>query len=340
MATDIGADEFSTATTPPAATASAAPAASTTTTYSFAGQTMASITWGSAGTVPTAIDFRYYPGENPPPPLQGNYSNAYATITATGGSGYTYDITFGYSPAILGTIPFESNLALAKRDASVWTAYVPSVVDTTYKTVSYSGLTGFSEFAFTDIATPLPVELVAFNAVLRGQAVDLAWRTASETNLSHFSVERRAGGGTWQELGTVTARGTTDRPTQYAFTDAALPAGDLAYRLRITDRDGSFSYSDELRIARGTVKGFALLGNHPNPFNPATNISFAIAEERYVVLRVYDPAGREVETLLSSTLPAGTHAVAFFARNLPSGVYRYVVTAGDEMKTGSMTLVR
>jgi parallel beta-helix repeat protein len=340
MATDVGADEFSTTATPPMATASAAPSAATTTTYSFGGQTMAAITWGTGGTVPTAIDFRYYPGDNPPAPLQGSYANAYATITATGGSGYTYDVTFGYSPAILGTIPFESDLALAKRDGSVWTAFIPSTVDTAANTVGYAGLTGFSDFTFTSVTSPLPVELVAFSASLRGAAVDLAWRTASESNLAHFAVERRSAGGGWEEIGLVTARGTTDKPASYGFTDGALPAGDLAYRLRMVERDGTFSYSDELLVRRAPVKGFALLGNYPNPFNPSTRIAFAIPDERHVALRVFDASGREVETLVSSTLPAGMHTVAFFARNLPSGVYRYVLTAGADMAAGRMMLVR
>ena len=64
-----------------------------------------------------------------------------------------------------------------------------------------------------------------------------------------------------------------------------------------------------------------LLANYPNPFNPATTISFLLPEAATVDLRVYDDLGREVALLAEGRFPAGQHSVRFEASNLPSGIY-------------------
>ncbi|MDH7515085.1 MAG: BNR-repeat neuraminidase N-terminal domain-containing protein [Bacteroidota bacterium] len=340
VATDIGADEFTTSVPPPPALASGAPAANTTTTYSFAGQNLASITWGSTGTLPSAIDFRYYSGETPPGPLAGNYSNAYASITATGGTGYTYDITFGYSPAWLGTISSENNVRLAKRDGGVWQFLPTSTVNTSNKTVTMLGLTSFSEFAMTDATNPLPIELTSFTASLRGTSVHLAWRTASELNTLRFEVERRTTG-EWETVGSVPARGSVDTPAEYTFVDEHLPLAEIyIYRLKVVYRDGTYEYSNEVRVSAVTADAFRLFANYPNPFGAATTISFTLPSSRYVTVRIVDAAGREVDVVHSGILPEGAHSMLFSARNLAAGVYTCIVTAGGEVRTTPMVRIR
>ncbi|MCG3158498.1 MAG: hypothetical protein DKINENOH_05142 [bacterium] len=84
-----------------------------------------------------------------------------------------------------------------------------------------------------------------------------------------------------------------------------------------------------------------LLRNYPNPFNPATTISFQLAQPAVVTLKVYNLLGREVATLVNRELkPAGANAVAFEARGLASGVYFYRLTAGSQTKTQRMVLAR
>jgi len=340
FATDIGADEFNTSAIPPVATASGIPVANTTTYYSFAGQNLASITWGSGGTVPSVIEFRYYSGDNPPAPLTGNYSNAYANITQSSGTGCSYDITFGYSQAWLGTISSEANIRLAKRDGGIWSFLGTSAVNTTNKTVTQTGLTSFSDFTMSDATNPLPVELLAFNAQYRGTSVHLSWKTASELNTLRYEIQRRTVGD-WEALGSVDARGSADTPFEYSYADSILPQADrYLYRLKMIDRDGSFEYSREVLVQALKPDGFRLFVNYPNPFNPSTTISFSLPSEQFVTIRVLDATGREVELLQSGMLPAGVHSSLFFARDLPSGVYTCVVTAGGEVRTGRIVLAR
>jgi hypothetical protein len=90
----------------------------------------------------------------------------------------------------------------------------------------------------------------------------------------------------------------------------------------------------------------ALLPNHPNPFNPRTEIRFELPEAAAVSLMIYDSAGRHVQTLLSDTpFEAGTHAVIWSGRNasgheLPSGIYFTRFEAAGERQSGKLTLIR
>ncbi len=77
------------------------------------------------------------------------------------------------------------------------------------------------------------------------------------------------------------------------------------------------------------VKDFNLYQNYPNPFNPVTNIKFDLKENSFVTLKIYDAAGKEVQTLVNSTLNQGQHSLNWNAENFSSGVYFYKITAGN-----------
>ncbi|MGH2568275.1 MAG: S8 family serine peptidase, partial [Bacteroidota bacterium] len=63
-------------------------------------------------------------------------------------------------------------------------------------------------------------------------------------------------------------------------------------------------------------KEFMLFQNHPNPFNPETNIFYRLPDDGYVTLKVFDLLGREVAMLVNGQQPAGEYSVRFDARNL------------------------
>ena len=85
---------------------------------------------------------------------------------------------------------------------------------------------------------------------------------------------------------------------------------------------------------------FSLEQNFPNPFNPLTNIRFKIARQSYVELTVYDMLGRKVATLMSGTKPAGLYRISWNAENLSSGIYLYVLKAGNRVMSKRMLLVK
>lgn len=80
--------------------------------------------------------------------------------------------------------------------------------------------------------------------------------------------------------------------------------------------------------------------NYPNPFNPLTVINYQLPENSRVLLEVFDMAGRRVTTLVNGHVDAGTHEVTFDAGNLASGVYVYRLTAGLQMHTKKLTVIK
>jgi len=76
-------------------------------------------------------------------------------------------------------------------------------------------------------------------------------------------------------------------------------------------------------------KSFALSQNYPNPFNPSTTILFEVPSPDFVSLKIYDAAGREIETLVNANLNAGKYEVNWNASSYASGVYYYSMTTGD-----------
>ncbi len=85
--------------------------------------------------------------------------------------------------------------------------------------------------------------------------------------------------------------------------------------------------------------------NAPNPFNPITEIAFAIPVTGRVSLRIYDVAGRLVRTLVDETLGAGRHRARWDGRDdagqaVASGAYYSRLRAGDVIRARSMLLVK
>ena len=82
------------------------------------------------------------------------------------------------------------------------------------------------------------------------------------------------------------------------------------------------------------------LGNHPNPFNPSTEISFSLPEASDVRLQVINVTGRIVETLVDGYREAGVHTVTWAGNHAASGVYFYRLEASDYVATRKMLLMK
>jgi hypothetical protein len=82
------------------------------------------------------------------------------------------------------------------------------------------------------------------------------------------------------------------------------------------------------------------VSNFPNPFNPTTNIYFALPKPGQVKITVYDMLGRVVKELLNEYRGAGMYVTEFNAENLASGIYYYRIEAGSFIATKKMMLIK
>jgi flagellar hook assembly protein FlgD len=92
-------------------------------------------------------------------------------------------------------------------------------------------------------------------------------------------------------------------------------------------------------------KRYALYQNYPNPFNPSTIIRFDIAEKSHVTLKIFNILGQEVRTLINSVVTPGEKSVSWDGRNdngltVNSGIYIYVINAGDYRESKKMIFIK
>ncbi|MBI9073312.1 MAG: T9SS type A sorting domain-containing protein [Melioribacteraceae bacterium] len=100
------------------------------------------------------------------------------------------------------------------------------------------------------------------------------------------------------------------------------------------------SYITETEKEDLEISSFTLAQNYPNPFNPVTNISFKISNSSHINLTVFDLLGNKITELVDQNLPSGKHYVKLNGENLASGFYLYRLTAGDQVKTKKMLLLK
>jgi thermitase len=198
--------------------------------------------------------------------------------------------------------------------------------------------------AYGAIQAVLPVQLVSFAAtVTSSHQVSLEWRTLSEINNYGFEVERNSA----MLLNSFTpGHGTTIEPHNYSFLDSTAGSGNLMYRLKQIDLDGTIHYSEPISVSSLTsVKNitpieFALEQCYPNPFNPRTTIKYQLPERSRVTLKVFDVMGREVALLVNEVRTAGSYTETFDASALSSGTYFYRLESGMFAQSKKMLIMK
>lgn len=85
---------------------------------------------------------------------------------------------------------------------------------------------------------------------------------------------------------------------------------------------------------------FTLAQNFPNPFNPATRITYVLEGAGQVRLEVFDITGRRVAVLADGVEAAGEHVVTWNAARAATGMYLCRLTAGARQETRKMLLMR
>ncbi|MGE5430648.1 MAG: two-component regulator propeller domain-containing protein [Syntrophomonadaceae bacterium] len=107
--------------------------------------------------------------------------------------------------------------------------------------------------------------------------------------------------------------------------------------LAVFNENGVVNVNSATSLESGS---FILNQNYPNPFNPSTRITYSLPEAQNVNLTVYDMLGKEVSTLVSEYKPAGQHSVQFNAGSLPSGIYVYIIQAGEFRSSRKLLLLK
>ena len=169
----------------------------------------------------------------------------------------------------------------------------------------------------------LPLTIVDFTATPSDERVILNWTTQEEVDTDYFTLLRSADGITYRPLHRQAAAGQAGgQELHYSFTDPHPLAGAAYYRLRVTDYDGSLTFSKVVTVAsHQRTAAFTL---YPNPSQGSAVYTEASETTAGSTLTIYRTDGQkhsvtQVPTRGPALLPRLATGVYVVRLNRPDG---------------------
>jgi len=172
----------------------------------------------------------------------------------------------------------------------------------------------------------LPIELLSFYAEPENDFINISWSTASEINNDYFTIEKGIDAMNFEFVANVDGAGNSNALLNYSTSDNEPSSGVSYYRLKQTDFDGNFSYSNVIEVDFvGRLADNVTI--YPNPFYESVNIRINDALQIYnYEFRIFNDLGEEVTSIILTesftTLAAG---------ELFAGSYLYTISGNGEM---------
>ena len=156
-------------------------------------------------------------------------------------------------------------------------------------TSTYGGAITFSGGSAWNSCSPtfLPIKLIYFKTAVATNGILLSWATASEENNDYFSIESSNDAKIFNEVYKMHGAGNSSTTLKYSFIDKSQQAGIIYYRLKQTDYNGQFTYSDieaiNYRNSEIAVSEKLMLKSiSPNPFTERFELSFNINNKKFI----------------------------------------------------------
>ncbi|MBN8697821.1 MAG: T9SS type A sorting domain-containing protein [Bacteroidetes bacterium] len=247
----------------------------------------------------------------------------YWTLTANSGTG-TYDMTLyplgaGNTTGMAGWTIIKDPLI----SSNTWSLNGTCAASTA-TVVRRNGMSGFSVFGVAQSLTPLPIELLSFTGKNLGKRNLLEWATATEINNDYFTLERSSDGSNFENIAIVDGAGNSLSTINYNKYDETPFYGITYYRLKQTDYNGEYSFSQIIALENG-LNDVELSNVHPNPTSNDINFDLYSPIAGTIKVQVMDYTGRVVieETMVISN---GTTRLNAKMRELAKGIYSLKVT--------------
>jgi trimeric autotransporter adhesin len=234
-----------------------------------------------------------------------------------------------------------TDLSIYKNNDACGTAMgsTPAAIATTGQAAFGTGgyvlqanINSFSTFYMANVTSILPLSALSFKGAVSNGIARLQWLTENENKTKAFTIERSTNGRDFDSIGIVSAKGATGK-FDYNYPDAAianLSSPVVYYRLKVTDADGRYSYSDVVPLYLGSVTG--TISVHPNPVitNAVIDVNAAVAEN--AGWKLTDNTGKIV-LQQNVSLRKGANTFTINLGKLPAGVY-YLKVTGSSIDQG------
>ncbi|MCB9364818.1 MAG: T9SS type A sorting domain-containing protein [Flavobacteriales bacterium] len=159
-----------------------------------------------------------------------------------------------------GTSEWENMGGLAAGGASAG-SIISTVVFNTFSPITFGSIAGVN---------PLPIDLISFDGKLNEDQVDLTWITSSEINNDYFTIERSKDGFEWEVINKIKGAGNSNTTLKYVYIDKNPLKGISYYRLKQTDFNGDYSYSETVTVQLVNKEDILI---YPNPVKDYLTIS-------------------------------------------------------------------
>ena len=192
----------------------------------------------------------------------------------------------------------------------------------------------FKNFDYT-ISSLLPVKLVGFAALLKNEAVQLTWTTATEQSFNGFIIQRSADGKTYTDCGSVVSKGNAFAQASYTYTDKGfnVAAAVVYYRLKMVEESGRCTYSPVQVVRLQSTKGnTTAVSTFPNPAKEYVLVNLPLNwQGRKITADMYNAAGVKVQHIQFSNANATEQLET--ARLNPGMYILQVSCDGNSMQT-------
>lgn len=242
-------------------------------------------------------------------------------LAQVGGTAQRVGLSWGYTSGVRD-LP---SLRVARWNGTSWTneGQFATTGDSFRGTVNTAGFLGtFGAFTLATtldvILNPLPVDFLSVKARRQINGTGLVeWKVASETDCSHYDVERSFDGVNYKAVSTVTAAGNSQQILNYSIIDSRLgenASGYTYYRIKQTDFNGAFSFSPVAVIFPVNTRAENAVEMYPNPANDKliVRMNEEVAEDATV--RVLNS---KWEIVISNASPNSIIDMSY----LPAGMY-------------------
>ncbi len=238
----------------------------------------------------------------------------------------TYDLSTITGPLGVGTNNLNFLRLLVDDDGDFNTGatlIAPSSIDGTNNTATFQ--VDFTDGQYytlgsTEVAA-LPITLISFTVNSEETTgVTLNWVTSQEINNAFYTIERSTDGINFEAIGTRESQGNGDQLLHYEFKDLNPLSGRLYYRLKQTDRNGDFEYS-ELRSVYIDDSVDISFKAYPNPISMGQKlrISHRVTEDQSVDIQISDIKG-SIHTTAHVSLQANDSYFELSTNNFTRGL--------------------
>ena len=179
----------------------------------------------------------------------------------------------------------------------------------------------------------LPVELKEFAGFDNHCTIKLKWETATESNFSHFDIEKSYDGVNFQAISKTESMGNTATGANYEYIDENIKPVNY-YRLKIVDVDGAYDYSNVIVVKSTCFEQTVTITDvYPNPVMDKLFIQMTIpTTEREVQAHIIDKMGRTVnEQTISIT--EGANLITIETTDLQANTTYFLRVQGENWIT-------